>query len=174
MSHSTAEDRASDSKGHITDSRPFRFYDNRQKYLGFVNTCNEKWKVAERTAQELSYIQPTPPAFRLFDAGMGDGTLLAHLMRAMHRRFPTIPFYVVGKEISLEDVRLTLEKMPDRFVEHPAWLYAALRARTAGRSIDRNNSRISSSVRESGGGTEMYDIKLRNTHSIRESRSRFS
>ena len=26
----------------------------------------------------------------------------------------------VAKEISLEDVRLGLEKMPDRFVEHPA------------------------------------------------------
>lgn len=124
MRKSTAENTASGeaaaASGHVTDTRPFRFYDNRQKYLGFVNTCNEKWKVAERTAQELSYLQPTPPAFRLFDAGMGDGTLLAHLMRAMHRRFPTIPFYVVGKEISLEDVRLSLEKMPDRFVEHPA------------------------------------------------------
>ena len=102
------------------NSRPFRFYDNRQKYLAFVNTCDEKWKVAERAAQELQYIQPTPPAFRLFHAGMGDGTLLAHLMRAMHRRYPTIPFYVVAKEISLEDIRLSLEKMPDRFVEHPA------------------------------------------------------
>ena len=102
------------------NSRPFRFYDNRQKYLAFVNTCDEKWKVAERAAQELQYIQPTPPAFRLFDAGMGDGTLLAHLMRAMHRRYPTIPFYVVAKEISLEDIRLSLEKMPDRFAEHPA------------------------------------------------------
>ncbi len=120
MSNPRAKIDASAAPGHITHSRPFRFYDNRQKYLGFVNTCNEKWTVAERTAQELSYIQPTPPAFRLFDAGMGDGTLLAHLMRAMHRRFPTIPFYVVGKEISLEDVRLSLEKMPDRFVEHPA------------------------------------------------------
>lgn len=103
----------------LKDTRPFRFYDNRQKYLGFVNTCDEKWRVAERAAQELSHIQPTPPAFRLFDAGMGDGTLLAHLLRAMHRRFPTIPFYVVGKEISLEDIRLSLEKVPDRFVEHP-------------------------------------------------------
>ena len=27
---------------------------------------------------------------------------------------------VVAKEISLEDVRLGLEKMPDRFLEHPA------------------------------------------------------
>ena len=34
--------------------RPFRFYDNRQKYLAFVNTCDEKWKVAERAAQELA------------------------------------------------------------------------------------------------------------------------
>jgi hypothetical protein len=41
-------------------------------------------------------------------------------MRAMHARFPTLPFYVAGKEISLEDIRLTLEKMPDRFYEHPS------------------------------------------------------
>jgi hypothetical protein len=31
-----------------------------------------------------------------------------------------MPFYVVGKEISLEDVRLALEKTPDRFFEHPS------------------------------------------------------
>jgi len=30
-----------------------------------------------------------------------------------------VPLLVVGKEISLEDVRLALEKMPDRFHEHP-------------------------------------------------------
>ncbi len=100
--------------------RPFRFYDNRQKYLAFVNTCNEKWKVAERAAEELAQIAPQPPALRLFDAGMGDGTVLSILMRAMHKRFATLPFYVVGKEISLEDVRLSLEKLPDRFVEHAA------------------------------------------------------
>ena len=105
---------------HVTDDRPFRFYDNRQKYLAFVNTCNEKWKVAERATQELTHIRPSPPALRLFDAGVGDSTVLSHLMRAMHRRFPTIPFFIVGKEVSLEDVRLTLEKLPDRFIEHPA------------------------------------------------------
>src|SRR5213596_4405429 len=54
------------------------------------------------------------------DAGMGDGTVLARVMREMHRRFPTVPFYIVGKEISLEDVRLSLRKMVDRFYEHPA------------------------------------------------------
>jgi hypothetical protein len=100
--------------------RPFRFYDNRQKYLAFVNTCNEKWKVAERAARELAHLRPTPPALKLFDAGMGDATVLSHLMRAMHRRFPITPFLVVAKEISLEDVRLSLDKLPDRFMEHPA------------------------------------------------------
>ena len=57
---------------------------------------------------------------RVFDAGMGDGTVLTRVMREMHRRFPTVPFYIVGKEISLEDVRLSLDKMADRFYEHPA------------------------------------------------------
>lgn len=106
--------------GQAGDKTAFRFYDNRQKYLMFVNTCSEKWAVAERAGQELAHIHPRPPAVRLYDAGVGDGTVLANVMRQMHRRFRTLPFYVVGKEISLEDVRLTLEKMPDRFHEHPA------------------------------------------------------
>jgi len=98
----------------------FRFYDNRQKYLLFVNTCAEKWVVAQRLEMELALIRPRPPAMRLFDAGVGDGTVMTRVLRTMHDRMPTVPFYVVGKEISLEDVRLALEKMPDRFYEHPA------------------------------------------------------
>jgi hypothetical protein len=99
--------------------RNFRFFDNRQKYLLFVNTCSEKWVVANRVSLELANIHPRPPAVRIFDAGMGDGTVLARVMRAAHDRFPTMPFYIVGKEISLEDIRLTLQKMADRFFEHP-------------------------------------------------------
>ena len=99
--------------------RNFRFFDNRQKYLLFVNSCSEKWVVAHRVALELANIHPRPPAVRLCDAGIGDGTVLARVMRAMHDRYPTMPFYVVGKEISLEDIRLTLQKMADRFFEHP-------------------------------------------------------
>jgi hypothetical protein len=69
---------------------------------------------------ELANIHPRPPAVRVFDAGVGDGTVLARVMRAMHQRYPTMPFYIVGKEISLEDVRLALDRMPDRFFEHPS------------------------------------------------------
>jgi hypothetical protein len=101
-------------------SRNFRFFDNRQKYLLFVNTCSEKETIAQRVALEMQHLHPSPPALRVFDAGMGDGTVLTRVMREMHRRFPTLPFYVVGKEVSLEDTRLSLEKMADRFYEHPA------------------------------------------------------
>jgi hypothetical protein len=76
--------------------------------------------IARRIGMELAHLHPEPPALRVFDAGMGDGTVLTRVMREMHRRFPTLPFYVVGKEISLEDARLSLDKMADRFHEHPA------------------------------------------------------
>src|SRR5579859_4485386 len=115
LPHSGAVVRAADDP-----QRNFRFFDNRQKYLLFVNTCSEKWVVAHRVGQELANIHPRPPSVRVFDAGVGDGTVLARVMRSMHDRFPAMPFYVVGKEISLEDIRLTLQKVADRFVEHPA------------------------------------------------------
>ena len=99
-------------------SPPFRFYDNRQKYLTFVNTCNEKAVVVKRATMELAQLHPRPPALRFFDAGMGDATVLSRLMRTTHQLFPTVPLLAVAKEISLEDVRLGLEKMSDRFYEH--------------------------------------------------------
>jgi hypothetical protein len=98
----------------------FRFFDNRQKYLLFVSTCSEKTEIANRVSLELASLQPSPPALRLFDAGVGDGTVLSRVMRALHARFPTMPLYVVAKEISYEDVRMMLEKMADRLFEHPA------------------------------------------------------
>lgn len=100
--------------------RDVRFFDNRQKYLLFVNTCSEKWVVAKRVAREIAKLDPLPPAIRVFDAGMGDGTILSRVWRALHHRYPTFPFYISGKEVSLEDVRLTLDKLPDRLFEHPA------------------------------------------------------
>ena len=107
------------SDGTDAAKRPFRFFDNREKYLMFVTTCGEKWAVAEQVGAEIADIVPQPPALHLFDAGTGDGTVLASSLRRLHEAFPNVPFVVVGKEISVEDLRLTLEKLPDRFAEHP-------------------------------------------------------
>lgn len=98
----------------------FRFYDNRQNYLSFINTTNEKYAIAKRAGREFQYLQPQPPALRIYDAGMGDATVLSDCMRDLHQRFPTVPLVVVAKEISMEDVRIGLDKMVDRFCEHPA------------------------------------------------------
>ena len=102
-----------------TDAGAFRFFDNREKYLLFVTTCNEKQVIAERVAMDTIFLQPHQPALRIFDAGMGDASVLTRVMMNLHHRFPTVPMLVVGKEISYEDVRISLEKMPDRLMEHP-------------------------------------------------------
>lgn len=90
----------------------------------FVTTCGEKVAIAERIGQELGFLNPSPPALRIFDAGTGDGTVLASSLRHLHEIFPTVPFFVVGKEISREDARMTLEKLSDRFAEHPEMVVA--------------------------------------------------
>ena len=79
------------------------------------------WRWADRVALELAHI---------FTEAAGAAPVRCRCRRrhspgagnagGMHARFPTMPFYVVGKEISLEDIRLTLDKMADRFFEHPS------------------------------------------------------
>ena len=104
-------------------NKDFRFFDSRQKYLLFVTTTNEKSIVAEKISNQIKNIKPKKPALNILDAGLGDGTLLMSILRNCHREFPTIPFLVFGKEISMEDVRLSIEKLPDRFVEHPNMVF---------------------------------------------------
>jgi hypothetical protein len=100
-------------------SEPFRFFDNREKYLLFVMTTSEKAEIAARVGRELGLLRPRPPALRVFDAGTGNGMVLSQVLRDLHRRMPNVPFLVVGKEISMEDTRLTLGTLPDRLAEHP-------------------------------------------------------
>jgi hypothetical protein len=104
---------------HAAKAEPFRFFDNREKYLLFVMTTSEKAEVAARIGREIEHIVPRPPALRLFDAGTGNGMVLSQVLREVHRRLPTVPFFVVGKEVSMEDTRLTLATLPDRLAEHP-------------------------------------------------------
>jgi len=106
--------------GNNSTKTAFRFYDNRQNYLSFINTTNEKYAIAKRAGLEFQSLRPQPPALRMYDAGMGDATVLSDCMRDLHQRFPNVPLVVVAKEISMEDVRIGLDKMVDRFCEHPA------------------------------------------------------
>ncbi|MBA3360421.1 MAG: hypothetical protein H0T94_02935 [Acidimicrobiia bacterium] len=96
-----------------------RFFDTRAAYNMFVNATDEKTVVADRVASVGESLQIGQPGLRIFDAGMGDGALLTNVMRRLHRRFIYIPWLVVAKEISIEDVRQGLARLPDRFLEHP-------------------------------------------------------
>lgn len=100
-----------------------RFFDSRAAYLLFSTATNEKPVVAARIGDELEGIKPGPDALRVLDAGMGDATVLTQLMRRLHQSFTHVPWLVVGKEISIEDVRLSLDKMADRFFEHPEMVF---------------------------------------------------
>jgi hypothetical protein len=113
---------ASGESGIVVTS-PARFFDTRAAYSMFVTATDEKSVVADRIGQELPRLSVTHPGLRVFDAGMGDGSLLTQLMRHMHQAFPFIPWLVVAKEISIEDVRQALARLPDRFLEHPEMVF---------------------------------------------------
>jgi hypothetical protein len=100
-----------------------RFFDSRAAYLLFVTTTNEKAVVADRIGRELAHIEPAPPGFRILDAGMGDASVLSGIMRRFHDRSPHVPLRAVAKEISIEDVRVGLTKLPDLIFEHPETVF---------------------------------------------------
>jgi hypothetical protein len=100
-----------------------RFFDSRAAYVLFSTATNEKPVVADRIGAELDRIEPGEKALHLLDAGMGDATVLTEVMRRLHRAFTHIPWLIVGKEISIEDVRLSLDKMADRLLEHPETVF---------------------------------------------------
>jgi hypothetical protein len=106
-----------------SDDGPARFFDSRAAYLLFVTTTNEKAIVADRIGRELGEIEVSPPGFRVLDAGMGDASVLSGVMRRFHDRSPHVPVRAVAKEISIEDVRVGLTKLPDLIFEHPETVF---------------------------------------------------
>lgn len=106
-----------------------RFFDTRAAYTMFVTATDEKARVAERLGEQADLLAVRPPGLRVFDAGMGDASVLSHLMRRLHRSLPHIPWIVVAKEISIEDVRQALAKLPDRLLEHPETVFVVTNMR---------------------------------------------
>lgn len=98
---------------------PDRFFDTRSAYRMFVTATDEKAVTADQLADQTRDIGPGPSALRVFDAGMGDGLILSRVMRRLHQQFEHIPWLIVAKETSVEDVRQGLGMLPDRFHEHP-------------------------------------------------------
>ncbi len=135
----------------------------------FVTTTDEKVQIAERIARETDHIEPGEWALRIFDAGMGDATVLGLLMRRLHRRFTHVPWRIVGKEISVEDVRHALAWLPDRFAEHPELVFVVtnLRYSSATKLATRGDVRWRSHPLE-GDTAYDFELQIRSTHPMIE------
>ena len=95
-----------------------RFYDSRLSYLSFVQNTDEKKIISKQIYPYISKL-PKKNITRFLDAGIGDGTITANIIKKFHDVYPNSLLLITGKEISFEDVFNSLIKMPERFVEHP-------------------------------------------------------
>ena len=96
-----------------------RFFDDRLKYLSFIQNTGEKKAISEKIYPYIRNLTQNKSYLRILDAGTGDGTIKSNIIKSFHRYHPYTSLLITGKEISYEDLKNTLEKMPDRFVEHP-------------------------------------------------------
>ena len=79
---------------------------------------------------------------RILDAGTGDGTIKSNVIKSFHKYHPYTSLLITGKEISYEDLKNTLEKMPDRFVEHPNLMVTMTNVKFAELGLIENSSKI--------------------------------
>ena len=96
-----------------------RFFDDRLKYLSFIQNTSEKRAISLELAPYIASMPKNRTFLRILDAGTGDGTIKSNVIKTFHKHHPYTSLLITGKEISYEDLKNTLEKMPDRFVEHP-------------------------------------------------------
>ena len=94
------------------------FFDSRDKYLSFVNSTNEKSKIAFYLFERIEKISTRSPIFNVLDAGTGEGTIISTFLSGLHKYLPNKPIFVVGKEISIDDINVLLSFLGDRFAEH--------------------------------------------------------
>ena len=66
--------------------RPFRFFDNREKYLLSVTTHSEKWAIGQRIGAEHAPLDPRPGT----PVGGYDLVIAAQPFRARHPADPKV------------------------------------------------------------------------------------
>ncbi|MFL2715276.1 MAG: hypothetical protein ACJ0FR_04200 [Gammaproteobacteria bacterium] len=96
-----------------------RFFDDRLKYLSFIQNTSEKKAISLKLYPHIASLSQNKSYLRILDAGTGDGTIKSNVIKSFHKYHPYTSLLITGKEISYEDLKNTIEKMPDRFVEHP-------------------------------------------------------
>ena len=119
-----------------------RFFDDRLKYLSFIQNTGEKKAISEKVYSHIASLSDNKSYLRILDAGTGDGTIFSNIIKSFHKYHPYSSLLITGKEISYEDLKNTLEKMPDRFVEHPNLLVTMTNVKFAELGLIENSNKI--------------------------------
>ena len=119
-----------------------RFFDDRLKYLSFIQNTGEKKAISEQIYSHIAGLSENQSYLRILDAGTGDGTICSNVIKSFHRYHPYASLLMTGKEISYEDLKNTLEKMPDRFVEHPNLLITMTNVKFSELGLVESSSKI--------------------------------
>ena len=119
-----------------------RFFDDRLKYLSFIQNTGEKKAISEKIYSYIATLSENKSYLRILDAGTGDGTIFSNIIKSFHRYHPYASLLITGKEISYEDLKNTLEKMPDRFVEHPNLLITMTNVKFSELGLVENSKKI--------------------------------
>ena len=128
------------TKGGEMDKK--RFFDDRLKYLSFIQNTGEKQAISEQIYSHIAGLSENKSYLRILDAGTGDGTICSNVIKSFHRYHPYASLLMTGKEISYEDLKNTLEKMPDRFVEHPNLLITMTNVKFSELGLVESSSKI--------------------------------
>ena len=83
-----------------------RFFDDRLKYLSFIQNTGEKKAISEKIYPYISRLSQNKSYLRILDAGTGDGTINANVIKSFHRYHPYTSLLITGKEISYEDLKI--------------------------------------------------------------------
>ena len=119
-----------------------RFFDDRLKYLSFIQNTGEKKAISEKIFSHIANLSDNKSYLRILDAGTGDGTIFSNIIKSFHKYHPYSSLLITGKEISYEDLKNTLEKMPDRFVEHPNLLITMTNVKFSELGLIENSNKI--------------------------------
>ena len=119
-----------------------RFFDDRLKYLSFIQNTSEKRAISMKLVPYIASMSKNRTFLRVLDAGTGDGTIKSNIIKTFHKYHPYTSLLITGKEISYEDLKNTLEKMPDRFVEHPNLLVTMTNVRFSELGHIEDNNKI--------------------------------